>query len=734
MLHRPRLKSCFQVEIVEPEGVFLLSEQQPFLLTGHLYPLLVPLLTGHHTVDELVELLPNQATAAEVYYAVMRLEQQGYLVESEGRLPTASQAFYETFNHKPPSSEFAKVTVRAIGNVTCEPLVTALKSLDISVVASGGELDVILTDDYLHEELATFNHQAQRPWLLVKPVGQLIWLGPLLQPGKTACWACLAHRLRTNQPVASFIRRRQVRLPATSLATLPSTLQMAVNLAATAIIKWLVQGENPNLAGQLVTFNTLSWEMQKHILTRRPQCPSCGHPPTTVPPLVLTSRRKTFTSDGGHRAVTPAETLQRYAHHLSPLTGIVCELQRVTSHHLTPVYVAGHNFAHSLDELYFLIENVRGRSSGKGCTDVQAKASGFGEAIERYCGTFQGDEVRRKGSYRTLGEVAIHPNACMHFSEAQYRERHAWNAQCPYFFQKVPEPFDEEQEIDWTALWSLTSQEFKYLPTAYCYYGYLQADCWGNSNGAAAGNNKEEAILQGFMEVVERDSAALWWYNRLKKPKVNLASFAEPYFQDLQDYYRTLQRELWVLDLTGDLQIPTFVAISRRTDRIPEDLILGLGAHFEAKLAILRALTEMNQMLPSVTHLTPEGHTQYPQEDAYGMVAWLKTAKLVEQAYLLPDERIPPKNRSDYPLLGSEDLLEDVMTCVRLAEQRGLEVLVLDQTRPDVEMPVVKVVVPGMRHFWKRLAPGRLYEVPVELGWLSQPLQESQLNPIPIFF
>jgi ribosomal protein S12 methylthiotransferase accessory factor len=43
------------------------------------------------------------------------------------------------------------------------------------------------------------------------------------------------------------------------------------------------------------------------------------------------------------------------------------------------------------------------------------------------------------------------------------------------------------------------------------------------------------------------------------------------------------------------------------------------------------------------------------------------------------------------------------------------------------------VVVPGLRHFWARFAPGRLYDVPVKMGWLDKPLLESELNPIPIF-
>ncbi|HBY80157.1 MAG TPA: hypothetical protein DEG47_24815, partial [Cyanobacteria bacterium UBA11148] len=54
-------------------------------------------------------------------------------------------------------------------------------------------------------------------------------------------------------------------------------------------------------------------------------------------------------------------------------------------------------------------------------------------------------------------------------------------------------------------------------------------------------------------------------------------------------------------------------------------------------------------------------------------------------------------------------------------------------SRPDIGLNVVKVIVPGMRHFWKRFAPGRLYDVPVKLGWLPETLPENQLNPIPMF-
>jgi ribosomal protein S12 methylthiotransferase accessory factor len=73
---------------------------------------------------------------------------------------------------------------------------------------------------------------------------------------------------------------------------------------------------------------------------------------------------------------------------------------------------------------------------------------------------------------------------------------------------------------------------------------------------------------------------------------------------------------------------------------------------------------------------------------------------------------------------------DDVGACQALVERAGMEMLVFDQTRPEVGLPVAKVIVPGLRHFWPRFAPGRLYDVPVQLGWLARPLSEDELNPI----
>jgi ribosomal protein S12 methylthiotransferase accessory factor YcaO len=165
------------------------------------------------------------------------------------------------------------------------------------------------------------------------------------------------------------------------------------------------------------------------------------------------------------------------------------------------------------------------------------------------------------------------------------------------------------------------------------------------------------------------------------------------------------------------LHIPVFAAISRRTDQEREDIFYAFGAHFDPKIAILRALTELNQILDISEHPTLE--------------RW-ESATLTNQPYLVADDNATPKISADYPTLWHDDLRDDVMNCVAIAEKQGLEVLVLDQTRPDIGLNVVKVFVPCMRHFWKRLGQGRLYDVPVKLNWLAAPLKENQLNPEPI--
>lgn len=766
MLNKPHFQPAYAVETIEPDQVFILSERETFVLSDRLSCRVASLvrdgdLSGEEIIEIIqLELLQEKQASGETtdffqhildvsikaQHVLFQMEQQGYLVEKDDTLPSHLAIFCHHLNITSAVAkkrlQSIKVAVKAINGLVREELIASLKSLDIQV-ADTGDFTVFLTDNYLDPQLHEFNQQAlqsESPWMLVNPWGTVIWIGPIFHPHKTACWQCLAQRLTDNQPVQSFIQRHKQISLSPPLGFLASTMQTALGMVATEVFKWIVQGENPRLEGILLTYDTLNLQHQDHRVVKRPQCPSCKQIDNELEnkplPVVLESRKKSFVTDGGHRYCSPQQTIREYQHCVSSITGVVRELTKIPGNGLTHTYVAKHHFLSIFDDLNSLRQNIGGRSAGKGRTDIQARASGLCEAIERYSGVFQGDEIRRKNSYQSLGDRAIHPNACMNFSQQQYQHRQQWNAQCQGWFQKVPEPFDIERQIDWTPVWSLTHEEFKYLPTAYCYYGYPQShqlDCWADSNGCAAGNTLEEAILQGFMELVERDCVALWWYNRLPKPQVDLDSFDEPYFQSLKKYYQSINRELWVLDITSDFNIPAFAAISCRTNREVEDIVLGYGAHFDAKLAISRALTEVNQILPNVVSTNADGSTQYPPSADPLALEWWKSATLANHPYLIPDHQIVPKVYTDYPQLASDDLLEDVKLCQQIVEKNGLEMLVLDQTRPDIGLRVAKVIVPGMRHMWKRLGSGRLYDVPLKMGWLQQPLTEEQLNPYPMW-
>jgi len=767
MIQHPTFKSHLHIERLDEEGLMLLSERGQVVLRGRLYGIVAPLIDGRRSADDITEELKGQLSAAEVHYVLKQLEKKHYLTAGNGSVRAAGQAYWHLQNIDPALAhqrlKQTTLSITVLGGIPCEPLQAALRSLGVRI-GGRAQVGVVVTDDYLRSGLEEYNHESlreRRTWLLVKPVGSQIWVGPVFRPWETACWECLAVRLRANRQTEVFLQQKTGRVDPLPLpiADLPTTRALAWNLAATEIAKWIARGDligekgrpdgrpsaeaslsraEQGLAGNLVTVDTLIWKMQRHTIVRQPQCRACGDPNATRDSaIVLQSRNKTFTRDGGHRSIAPEETLRRYEHHVSRLTGAVTSLERFqcSASGVVHVYGAGHNAAWRQKSLEDIRRGLRSQSAGKGASDSQARASALCEALERHSGIFRGDEPRTKPCrLRDLGQAAIHPNLCMQYSDRQYRER-APSEEDNCGPSSVPERFDESEAVEWTPIWSLTRKQVCYLPTAFCYYGYpmKRRYCRACSNGNAAGNTLEEAILQGFFELVERDAVALWWYNRVRRPGVNLDSFHEPYLIQLAQCLREQQhRDLWALDLTSDLPIPAFAALSRRVDRTPEEILIGFGAHSDARIALLRAMTELNQMLAWLW-IDKDGKPVLQEKlDDPHTIEWLSTATLQNQPHLSANEG-PQRAFADFPECTTDDIRDDVLASQRLVERHGLEMLVLDQTRPDIGLPVVKVIVPGLRHFWPRFAPGRLYDTPVKLGWQPKPLREEELNPIPIF-
>ncbi len=722
-----QLKPHLRLERLDDNRIVLIGEREHYLLSGRPLALVAPLLDGRRTGRELLSLTSTQASPAEVLFALHSLQQAGYLTEAAPELAPEQAALWQSLGTAPRDAARRLATctvhVRAQG-LDPEPLQRALESAGLRV-ASAGQVEVVLVRDYLAPELETLQEGALEQgtaWLPVKPSGAVAWVGPLFKPGAGACWSCLTHRLRANRPVEEFLARRsgastRVLPPA---AVTPASLQAALGITAFELARWIVQGQQSRLEDRLLAVEFQRFRVEEHAVVRRPQCPTCGDPELlrkrARQPLVLEPRPKRFEEDGGYRCMTPEETFARLEHHISPITGVICSLGPLSErdHPLRPVY--GAVALSCPPEDLPCPADFHWTSAGKGRTAPQARASALCEALERYSAIFQGDEPRIRARLSELGPEAIHPRLLLHFSDAQYARREEWNRRHMNPKSTIPLPFEEGAELDWTPVWSLTHKSRRYVPTAHCYtrspvrpeLRFFPRDF----NGNAAGNCLEEAILQGFLELVERDATAVWWYNRLRRPGVDLSGFGEPYFETLVAHYRSLGWRLWALDLTHDLGIPVFVALGAREGE--SRYCVGLGAHLDARLGLQRALTELNQ--------TFDPRQRFPPP--------LDVRELKDESWLLPDSSVPLRTRDDFPVYRGADLREDIRACVERASRAELETLVLDQTRPDIGLCAVKVMVPGLRHFWPRLGPGRLYDVPVHLGWRAQPLDESELNPV----
>jgi oxazoline/thiazoline synthase len=679
-----------------------------------------------------------------------------YRAEDAGRASDENaRAYWSLAGLDPDSAALAlacvPIEIIVSGSTAPDAVADACRSAGLNVPGGSHEaaFSLVLCDDYLDPALAEINamHLAgRRPWLLAKPYGASIWTGPVFQPGDGACWECLTKRLAGSR-VGRFLGRPGNGSGADSGSgngwpVLPRPAALAPSVAAglqTAVLetaKWLA-GLRYDEQHCLYILDTLTLRGEHHRVGRRPQCASCGDPglvaARTQQPVAVMARRPATSHGNGQRARSPEAVLAAYGHLVDPVTGVVAELRRdPTCPPSLNAYVSGRNRAMAESSVTALRAGLRSRTGGKGATEIEARAGALCEAVERYSGTLDGDELRINDSFRGLGDKAIHPDTCQLFHPRQYADRHLWNASCASF-HRVPEPFDERAVIDWTPVWSLLTEEHKLLPTAMLYYkrdvGRVPPAVLADSNGNAAGSSLEDAILQGFFELVERDAVALWWYNRTRQPGVSIESFGDGWAAGLPAAFRRLNRKLWVLDVTSDLAIPAMVAVSRRTDKPAEDIMLGFGAHFDPRIALRRALSELGQMLGAVADARDDGGG-YALRDPH-LVAWWSSATVHKQPYLLPDPSQAPVTADDYGYRPSPYLDLDRMCSV--ARNAGLDLLVLDQTRPDIEMPVVKVVVPGLRHFWPRLAPGRLYDVPVRLGRLAEPTPYENLNPIPVY-
>ena len=736
-----RFAPNFSVYVLPTGSVCLYSEDRKFFLHGELYCALAAAIgNGGARVRDLVRDLEKTFPSDQIHEALRRLVDRRYVVVASRASAAEPVAAYWASIGLPPgaaekSLRACRVRVEAIDVKGAKELGAALGKLGVRVVKGAADLTVTLVNDYLEGQLAELNQKRvadRKPWLLVQPAGVVPLVGPVFRPGEAACWTCLFDRMIRNREVKGFLARGAAQRIAMSPLARNPLGQGAIQLAAVEIAKAIATDFRTDLNDNVISFDLAGATIARHHVSRRPQCRTCGSKQLSDPnrppaPVELVAGTRLVMTSGGYRSVSSRATVAKYRKHVSPLTGVVSRLERIeVDLPLNTNYFAGHNFsapAMSVDELR---SGLQGGSFGKGSTAEQGEASALMEAIERYSGIFQGNEIRVTRRYADFAPGdAILPNEVLLFSDAQYRKR---LAQIPGTEaaegegMPTPAPFNRSAEAEWSPAWSLRDQRFKFLPTGLLYFfhhgdsdiNHINSD----SNGCAAGNTREEAIVQGFLELVERDSYAIWWYNRVPRPQLDLSQFDDSYVRDLRTQLAATGRKVWVIDITNDLGIPSYVAMSHATENGRDLVEYGSGSHFDARIALLRSLTELNQFL-SIGLMGARnigGSDEAPFH-------------LRDHPHLLPNG--DPPVRPDFgEKFGQLDTREQVLACVDVAKRLGLDFLVLDQTRPDIDVPVVRVIVPGLRHFYRRFGPGRLYDVPVRLGWRERPTPESDLNPM----
>src|SRR6266478_4280539 len=545
----PRFAPNFTVYVLPPDAVCLYSEDRKFFLHGELYCALASAIGAGRSFRELVRELEQDFPSDKIHEALKRLLDRRFVV-SKPRSSDTVAAYWASLGLSPEIAEKnlqkCCVRIQSIDVQGAAELAAALRGLGVRVVKRSADLTVTLVSDYLEGKLAELNRQHlsdHTPWLLVQPSGIFPLVGPVFSPGKSACWTCLAERMKRNREVKALLDRGPARRVAASPLARNMLGQSGIQLAAVEIAKAIATDFRTDLRDHIVSLDLLGLTVVKHYVAARPQCPTCGRKELRDPgrapvPVELGAGGKLIMTSGGYRAVSPAATVARFRKHVSLLTGVVSRLQRIEADlPLNTNYLATHNFSPHPETVHELKAGLSGGSYGKGSTAEQGEASALMEAIERYSGIFQGDEIRVTRRFTDFpAGGAIFPNDVMLFSDAQYRRDRAQTTD-PDEAPAMPAPFDRSAEIEWSPVWSLRDERFKYLPTSLLYFSYrdLAADqATADSNGCAAGNTFEEAIVQGFLELVERDSYAIWWYNRLQRAEVDLGQFDDSYVRDLQ--------------------------------------------------------------------------------------------------------------------------------------------------------------------------------------------------------
>ena len=376
---------------------------------------------------------------------------------------------------------------------------------------------------------------------------------------------------------------------------------------------------------------------------------------------------KRFTA-GTHRAASPDDTIARLKP-LLPGFGItrvanVTGLDRIG----VPVVMVCRPNSRSIAV-----------SQGKGLTLAAAKASGLMEAAE----TFHAERIDRPlrlGSRDDLHRAL----PLVDTDRLPLRRASRWPADPPILWIEAVDLASEERL--WVPYEAVHANYTHPLPTG--------TGCFiASTNGLASGNHPLEAICHAICEVIERDATSLWYLQDKRArdaTRIDLDSIDDPACNMILDRIQQSGFGVAVWETTSDLGVPAFDCLI--VDERVEDGHSGGGAgcHPAAEIALLRALTEAVQVRN--TYVTGS-RDDLPVDDYLPA----RHAEKRERIRLRTKSSGPCRDFRAVPSHRFETFAEECRWLLaRLAAVGCPQVLAVDLTRPEIGVPVVRVVVPGL--------------------------------------
>lgn len=314
--------------------------------------------------------------------------------------------------------------------------------------------------------------------------------------------------------------------------------------------------------------------------------------------------------------------------------------------------------------------------AGKGATKDQAKASAMMEAFERYSAELS-EETENNLISACFGEM----DGCMD----------------PKSLILPNLPFDpQKKELNWVKAVNINDNNEYLVPANSVFHPYVTSNDTSlfksNTNGLASGNRVEEAIFHGMMEVIERDAWSVFETKRKKAVEIDLESIENPIIKELLDKFKKEGIDVKLVNLTSDIEAATIAAVSDDTVlKDPALLTLGVGTHLDPEIAVMRALTEVAQSRATQIHGTREDTTRavFMRKAGYERMKRMNKHWFGESGEVIDLGKI--KNNA------GNSFKEDIKTSMNLLEKAGFkDVLFVDLTREEIEIPVVRVIIPGL--------------------------------------